>query len=176
MAARSKARKRALDVIFEADQRAGRPDAHAIELAARAEEKAQRFGQTAAPAPTRGAPEPDRPSLTQVLAARISQPGTQTALPQYSVEIVEGVAAHADRIDEALTTFSQGWTLDRMPAVDRAILRIATWEIVFNDEVPDGVAIDEAVTLATSLSTDESASFVNGLLSRISVMGDSLRD
>lgn len=92
------------------------------------------------------------------------------------MQIVEGVVANAERIDEALGTFSHGWTLDRMPAVDRAILRLATWEILYNDAVPDAVAIDEAVNLATSLSTDESPSFVNGLLGRIALMGPSLLD
>ncbi|GHG52312.1 hypothetical protein GCM10011331_16910 [Flavimobilis marinus] len=129
MGARTKARKRALDVLFEAEQRAVDP--------------------------------------AVLLADRIAQPGTETALPQYSVDIVEGVLGRRDRIDEVLETYSHGWTLARMPAVDRALLRIATWEILFNDEVPDPVAIDEAVELATGLSTDESPSFINGLLARI---------
>jgi N utilization substance protein B len=70
-------------------------------------------------------------------------------------------------INEMLSTYSQGWTVERMPAVDRAALRLATWEIVYSDEVPDAVAIDEAVELVKSLSTDESPAFVNGLLARI---------
>jgi len=70
-------------------------------------------------------------------------------------------------INELLSTYSQGWTIERMPAVDRAILRIGTFEIVYADGVPDAVAISEAVSLATSLSTDDSPSFVNGLLARI---------
>ncbi|WP_024288203.1 transcription antitermination factor NusB [Cellulomonas sp. KRMCY2] len=129
MGARSKARKRALDVLFEADQRG---------LAA-----------------------------LNVLADRIAQPGTQAALPQYSVELVEGVLAHRDRIDELISTYSHGWTLERMPAVDRAVLRLGAWEILFNDDVPDAVAVDEAVELARALSTDESPTFVNGLLGRL---------
>ena len=129
MAARTKARKRALDVLFEADQRGIDP--------------------------------------VTLLAQRIEQPGTEAALPQYSVELVEGVVAHRDRIDEVLATYSHGWTIERMPAVDRALLRLGTWEILFNDEVPDLVAVDEAVDLAKSLSTDESPAFVNGLLARI---------
>jgi transcription antitermination protein NusB len=88
-------------------------------------------------------------------------------MPQYAVEIVEGVLAHRERIDELLSTYSQGWTLDRMPAVDRAVLRIGVWELLYNPEVPPAVAIDEAVELASSLSTDESPAFVNGLLSRL---------
>ena len=71
------------------------------------------------------------------------------------------------RIDELLETYSHGWTLERMPAVDRAILRLGVWEILFNDDVPDAVAIDEAVQLATGLSTDDSPVFINGLLGRI---------
>ncbi|GEL93494.1 transcription antitermination factor NusB [Cellulomonas composti] len=129
MGARTKARKRALDVLFEADQR-------------------------------------DLVPLT-LLAQRISEPGTEAALPQYAVEIVEGVVAHRDRIDEILATHSHGWTIDRMPAVDRALLRIGTWEVLFNDDVPDAVAVDEAVDLARSLSTDDSPGFVNGLLGRV---------
>ncbi|MEN0128167.1 MAG: transcription antitermination factor NusB [Brevundimonas sp.] len=129
MGARTKARKRALDVLFEADQR-------------------------------------DLPPV-ELLAQRIASPGTETALPQYSVELVEGVVAELPRIDELLATHAHGWTIERMPAVDRALLRLGTWEILFNDDVPDAVAVDEAVELARSLSTDESPAFVNGLLGRI---------
>ncbi|MCL2465443.1 MAG: transcription antitermination factor NusB [Micrococcales bacterium] len=129
MAARTKARKRALDVLFEADQRDLGPLA--------------------------------------VLAQRIAEPGRQSPVPQYAVEIVEGVAAHAERIDEVLATHSHGWTVARMPAVDRGLLRIGTWEILYHDEVPDTVAIAEAVALAQELSTDESPAFVNGLLARV---------
>lgn len=129
MAARSKARKRALDVLFEADQRGLPP--------------------------------------LEVLGARLEQPGHETALPQYSVELVEGVLAQLERIDELIATYSHGWTIERMPAVDRAILRLGAWEILYNEDVPDAVAVDEAVELARGLSTDESPTFVNGLLGRI---------
>ena len=129
MGARTKARKRALDVLFEAEQRQMAP--------------------------------------VKLLAERIVESGTQTALPQYSVEIVEGVVAEQDRIDELLSTHAHGWTLERMPAVDRAVLRIGTWEVLYNADVPDAVAVNEAVELARSLSTDESPVFVNGLLGRI---------
>lgn len=129
MGARTKARKRALDVLFEAEQRHLDP--------------------------------------VSLLADRLVQPGTEAALPQYSVEIVEGVLARLDWIDELLETYSHEWSLDRMPAVDRALLRIGTWEILFNESVPDAVAIDEAVELSRSLSTDDSPVFVNGLLGRI---------
>jgi len=127
--ARSKARKRALDVLFEADQR-------------------------------------DLAPVT-LLAQRIAEPGTESALPQYAVDIVEGVVAQRARIDEVLASHSHGWTIERMPAVDRALLRIGTWEILFNDDVPDAVAVSEAVELAKALSTDESPTFVNGLLGRV---------
>src|SRR5665647_2736016 len=137
MAARSKARKRALDVLFEADQRA-------------------------------------RPVL-EVLADRLERPGTQSALPQYSVDLVHGVVAEQERIDELLSTYSQGWTLARMPAVDRAVLRIGAWEVLFSQDVPEAVAVDEAVELARALSTDDSPAFVNGLLGRL-VDSDRLGD
>ncbi|MFC5382388.1 transcription antitermination factor NusB [Aquipuribacter nitratireducens] len=127
MSARHKARKRALDVLFEAEQR--------------------------------------RLDPLQVLARRIA--AAEPPIPEYAVTLVEGVVAHREGIDEALSTYAQGWTLDRMPAVDRTILRLGTWELVHNDDVPDDVVISEAVTLATELSTDESPRFVNGLLGRL---------
>ncbi|MEY5004120.1 MAG: hypothetical protein RLZZ594_150 [Actinomycetota bacterium] len=91
----------------------------------------------------------------------------QDAIFGYARDIVEGIIEHHDEIDDLLETYSQGWALDRMPNLDRAILRCAVWEILHNDEVPDAVAINEAVDLAKELSTDDSGSFVNGLLSRI---------
>ena len=86
----------------------------------------------------------------------------------YAREIVTGVIENHDEIDDLLDTYSQGWALDRMPNLDRAILRCAVWEIMHNDDVPDAVAINEAVEQAKELSTDDSGSFINGLLSRIS--------
>jgi N utilization substance protein B len=88
-------------------------------------------------------------------------------VPEYAATIVEGVVTNRERIDELLSTYAQGWTLERMPAVDRAVLRLGAWELLYNDEVPDAVAIDEAVELARTLSTDESPGFVNGLLARL---------
>ena len=129
MAARSKARKRALDILFEAEQRGVNADA--------------------------------------LLSERIARPATQHALNEYSVEIVRGVVGRWNEINELLATYSQGWTIERMPAVDRAILRIGAWEVVYSEAVPDVVAISEAVALATSLSTDDSPTFVNGLLARL---------
>jgi N utilization substance protein B len=86
---------------------------------------------------------------------------------EFTVELVEGVVAHRDRIDELLTTYSQGWSLDRMPAVDRAVLRLGTFELLWLDDVPDAVVVDQAVELARSLSTDDSPGFVNGVLGRL---------
>lgn len=85
----------------------------------------------------------------------------------YTVELVEGVNGSRPRIDEILTQYAEGWDLDRMPDVDRAILRLALYELLWREDVPDAVAIDEAVELAKSLSTDESPRFVNGVLGRI---------
>ena len=88
-------------------------------------------------------------------------------LPAYASELVTGVQAHRPRIDELLADHSHGWTLDRMPAVDRNILRIGTYELLWEDHVPDAVAISEAVQLARDLSTEGSPAFVNGLLARL---------
>ena len=85
----------------------------------------------------------------------------------YTVEILEGVDERREDIDEFLETYSQGWTLERMPAVDRNVLRVGAWELLFQDDVPDAVAISEAVALAAQLSTDDSPEFVNGLLGRL---------
>ena len=85
----------------------------------------------------------------------------------YAKQIVQGVAEHGDEIDELIETYSQGWPIDRMPAVDRAIVRIGIWEVLWNPDVPEGVAISEAVESAKSLSTEDSSGFVNGLLGRI---------
>jgi len=133
MSARTKARKRALDILFQADVRLEEPG---VILAAEAR---------------RAASEPSRESSWL-----------------YAREIVDGVIDHRDAIDELIATYSRDWTIARMPAVDRAVLRIAIWEMLYNDEVPAAVATDEAVTLAKEFSTDESGSFVNGVLGRVS--------
>ena len=91
----------------------------------------------------------------------------QDAIFEYAEQIVAGVIENHAEIDDLLETYSEGWSIDRMPNVDRAILRVAVWEILHNAEVPNGVAINEAVDLAKELSTDDSGSFINGLLSRI---------
>lgn len=111
----------------------------------------------------RGIPRAEVLAATVALRTKQAEP----ELHPYAVTLVEGVDAHAERIDEILSTYSLGWTLDRMPAVDRAALRIAVYELLWQDDVPDAVAIAEAVSLVSELSTDESPGFVNGLLARI---------
>jgi N utilization substance protein B len=132
MSARTKARKRALDILFQADVR---DDDLATTLAAEAK---------------RAASEPAR-----------------EASWLYARDIVDGVIDNREAIDEQITTFAKDWSLARMPAVDRAVLRIGVWEILYNDQVPTAVAIDEAVELAKEFSTDDSGSFVHGVLARI---------
>lgn len=85
----------------------------------------------------------------------------------YAREIVDGIIDNRDDIDEQITTFARDWSLERMPAVDRALLRIGVWEILYNDDVPTAVAIDEAVELAKEYSTDGSSAFVHGVLAHI---------
>jgi transcription antitermination protein NusB len=127
MSARSKARKRALDVLFESE--------------------------------VRGLP------VGGTLADRVAD--NDPPVNEFTVALVEGVAKHIEQIDDLLETHSVGWTLDRMPAVDRNVLRIGAYELLFDDQVPDVVAVSEAVGLARDLSTDESPTFVNGLLARL---------
>ena len=127
MSARSKARKRALDVLYESEVR--------------------------------------RLPVGGTLADRVAD--NDPPVNEFTVALVEGVAKHIDVIDELLETHSVGWSLDRMPAVDRNILRIGSYELLFDDQVPDVVAVSEAVALARDLSTDESPTFVNGLLARL---------
>ncbi len=127
MPARSKARKRALDILFEAEVR-------------------------------------DEPVLG-LLEERSGEPGFGAG--NYAAELVRGVQAHRDRIDSLLAEYAQGWSLDRMPAVDRNVLRIGLYELFWADDIPDAVAISEAVLLAQDLSTEASGGFVNGLLGRL---------
>ena len=127
MAARTKARKRAVDLLYEADLRGADP--------------------------------------VSMLAERIAL--ADPPINDYTVLLVEGVSEHRRAIDELLTNYAEGWTLDRMPGVDRAVLRVGLYELLWSADVPDAVAIDEAVELAKSLSTDESPRFVNGLLGRV---------
>jgi len=125
--ARTKARKRALDVLFAAEARGLSP----VDM------------------------------LDQAIADG-EGPGNA-----YTATLVRGVAAEQPRIDELLATYSQGWTLDRMPAVDRNVLRLGVWELLHATDVPEHVAISEAMQLVRELSTDDSPQFVNGILGAI---------
>ncbi len=135
MATRTKARRRALEVLFEADLKGVDP--------------------------------------SRVLADRLARSQQATAqdtdpkIGEYTVDLVSGVVEHIDRIDSLIETYSIGWPLDRMPAVDRNLLRLGLFELLWGIDVPEVVAIDEAVTLAQELSTAESPQFVNGLLERL---------
>ena len=127
MNSRTKARLRALEVLFEADQR--------------------------------------NEDYIEVLRRRRLY--TVAQISAYSEEIIRGVRDHDEEIREFVETYARDWSFERMPAVDRAVLRIGTWELLYNDEVPDAVAISEAVGLARVLSTNESPKFVNGLLDKL---------
>jgi N utilization substance protein B len=127
MAARSKARKRAVDVLYESDLRSTDPLDTLGEWVARADPPVQSYAQG----------------------------------------LVRGVVAHRNRIDQLVTDYAEDWTIDRLPPVDRAVLRVALFELLWCKSIPDAVAIDEAVELAKSLSTEASPAFVNGLLSRV---------
>ncbi|QYH36112.1 transcription antitermination factor NusB [Salinibacterium sp. M195] len=137
MGARSKARKRALDLMYGADVR----------------------GE----------------SINEALATEslraMNDPARATSWA-YAQQVVLGITEHGDEIDELIETYSQGWPLNRMPAVDRALLRIGLWEILYNDEIPAGVAISEAVESAKLHSTEDSAGFINGLLGRIAASNE----
>ncbi|MCX4833802.1 transcription antitermination factor NusB [Streptomyces sp. NBC_00006] len=140
MAARNTARKRAFQILFEADQRGA--------------------------------------DVLTVLADWIRHSRSDTRQPpvsEYTMELVEGYAKQASRIDELISQYSVGWTLDRMPVVDRNIVRLGAYELVWVDGTPDAVVIDEAVQLAKEFSTDESPAFINGLLGRFKDLKSSLR-
>ncbi|MDG4766497.1 transcription antitermination factor NusB [Solwaraspora sp. WMMD406] len=129
MPARRKARKRALDVLYEADLRSLPP--------------------------------------TQVLVGYVARLSPRPEHLDYAIGLIEGVAEHRDRIDELIASYAEGWTLERMPVVDRNLARIAVYELLYVDEIDDPVAISEAVELARQMSTDDSPRFLNGLLDRI---------
>ena len=129
MAARTKARKRALDLLFEAEQR--------------------------------------QVNVGGLLRERLAVPVTEAPLSEFTGELVTGVVEHWSQIDELIATYAQGWTRARRPAVDRAILRLGAYEVLYSTDVPEAVAISEWVGLATELSTDDSPKFVNGLLGRL---------
>jgi N utilization substance protein B len=137
MAARSKARKAALDLLFESDLRGS--------------------------------------NTAELLATRLDSASTLDTpqLREYTTTLVEGVIAHKRKIDELISTYAQGWDLDRLPIVDRNVMRIGIYELLWNDEVDDAVAIDQALEMVRLLSSDESANYVHGLLARIaSIKGD----
>lgn len=115
-------------------------------------------------------------SLAQIVAAeakRAAGEPDRAASWLYAREIVDGVSDHRDEIDELISSYAQGWTIERMPNVDRAVLRLASWELLHNSEVPAAVTIDEAVELAKQYSTDDSARFVNGVLGKIALHAES---
>jgi N utilization substance protein B len=130
MPARRKARKRALDVLYEADLR----------------------GE----------------AIPKVLAETVARmEGPRPGYLDYAIELVEGVYAHFERIDELIASYAEGWTLQRMPAVDRNLARIAVFELLYQDDIDSLVAISEAVELAGQISTDDSPRFLGGVLGRI---------
>jgi N utilization substance protein B len=137
---RHQARKRAVDLLFEAEARGITPA-----------EAAQ-----------------SRETLAQ------SQSDV-SALNPYTVTVARGVTQHAAHIDDLISTHLQGWTLERLPAVDRAILRVAVWELLHAEDVPEPVAVDEAVELAKHLSTDDSPGFVNGVLGQVMLVTPQIR-
>ena len=136
MSARSKARIRAVEILFEAEQR--------------------------------------RETVRAALARR--RENSASRINPYTAEILDGVTSLREDIDEFLETYSQGWALERMPAVDRNVLRVGAWELLYNPEVPDAVAVAEAVAVARELSTEDSPRFVNGLLGRLQKVKPSLLD
>ena len=138
MSARSKARKQALDLLYEADIRGG--------------------------------------SALEFLQSRDVVEDGPDARPirDFTKELIAGIAENSRKIDELITTSAQGWDMDRLPAVDRNILRLAIYEIVWSTELADGIAIDEALTLAKELSTDESAGYIHGVLGKISSIKESI--
>lgn len=138
MSARSKARKQALDILYESDIRSSDP------LAILESRDVTEEGPDARP------------------------------IRDFTRELIAGVSANRRKIDELIATYAQGWDMDRLAAVDRNILRLGIFEIIWSDELADGIAIDEAITLAKDLSTDDSATFIHGLLGKISSIKDSV--
>ncbi|BBX16840.1 transcription antitermination factor NusB [Mycolicibacterium duvalii] len=136
---RHQARKRAVDLLFEAEARGLTP---------------------AAVVESRNA---------------LADKGDTSALNPYTVTVARGVTEHAAHVDDLISAHLQGWTLDRLPAVDRAILRVAVWELLHAEDVPEPVAVDEAVELAKELSTDDSPGFVNGVLGQVMLVTPQIR-
>ncbi len=138
MSARSKARKQALDLLYEADIRGS--------------------------------------SALELLQSRdvIEDGPDARPIRDFTKELISGISTNSRKIDELITTYAQGWDMDRLPAVDRNILRLAIYEIVWSADLADGIAIDEALTLAKELSTDESAGYIHGVLGKISSIKESI--
>ncbi|CDO88221.1 N utilization substance protein B [Mycobacterium triplex] len=137
---RHHARKRAVDLLFEAEARGLSPT-----------------------------------EVADVRAALAEANPDVKALHPYTVAVARGVGDQFAHIDDLISTHLQGWTLDRLPAVDRAILRVAVWELLYADDVPEPVAVDEAVQLAKELSTDDSPGFVNGVLGQVMMVTPQIR-
>ena len=138
MSARSKARKQALDLLYESDIRSS--------------------------------------DLLVLLAARdIDEEGPDARpIREYTKSLIEGIQTHKRKIDELITTYAQGWDMDRLPTVDRNILRLGIYEILWTPELDDAIVIDEALTLAKDLSTDDSVGYIHGVLGRIASIKSSL--
>lgn len=138
MSARSKARKQALDILYESDIRSS-------------------------------------DALATLEARDVAEEGPDARpIRDFTRELISGVTSNKRKIDELIATYAQGWDMDRLAAVDRNILRLGIFEIVWNDDLADGIAIDEAITLAKDLSTDDSATFIHGLLGKISSIKESI--
>ena len=138
MSARSKARKQALDILFEADIRGTNP--------------------------------------VEILTSRdvVEEGPDARPIREYTKSLINGVFENSRKIDELITTYAQGWDMDRLPNVDRNILRLGIYEILWSSEVPDSVAIDESLDLAKTLSTDDSSTYIHGVLGRIASLKDTL--
>jgi transcription antitermination protein NusB len=137
---RHQARKRAVDLLFEAEARRLTPG-----------------------------------EVVDVRTALAESNPDVAPLHPYTVAVARGVSENSAHIDDLITSHLQGWTLDRLPAVDRAILRVAVWELLHADDVPEPVAVDEAVELAKELSTDESPGFINGVLGQVMLVTPQIR-
>ena len=138
MSARSKARKQALDILYESDIRGATPE-----------------------------------SILETRAVPEEGPDARP-LREFTRELILGVVSNKRKIDELITTYAQGWDMDRLPAVDRNILRLGIYEIVWTPELAEGIAIDEALNLAKELSTEESAGYIHGVLGKISQIKESI--
>jgi N utilization substance protein B len=138
VSARSKARKQALDILFEADIRGTNP--------------------------------------VEILTSRdvVEEGPDARPIREYTKSLINGVFDNSRKIDELITTYAQGWDMDRLPNVDRNILRLGIFEILWSSEVPDSVAIDESLDLAKTLSTDDSSTYIHGVLGRIASLKDTL--